>query len=436
MARTKQKNPAPASGESPARRAQELKRLFPEACVGGKIDIAALGRILGDAALTSCGSAADSVGALRERLKELGCLYQIAHIAGAPGIALEEILQRVANLLPHAWQYSEHAWARIGFDDRTFATAKFGEGDQRQCADIVVGGKRRGFVEVGYAQCMPEIDEGPFLKEERNLIEAISRQMALIVERKLAEDERAKLQSQLQQADRLAVIGLLAAGVAHELNEPLGNILGFAQLARSAGGLPDQARQDIERIESASLYAREVIKNLLVFARQMPPSKAWVDLNETVRQGLGLFEARCAKAGIELTCSLAPGLPHVYADPSQLKQVLVNLVVNALQAMPFGGALRVETGKIPNGVRLSIEDTGCGISDETKERIFDPFFTTKDIGEGTGLGLSVVHGIVASHGGVVSVDSMADRGTRFVIHLPTGKTGESGEKREADALFV
>jgi signal transduction histidine kinase len=206
--------------------------------------------------------------------------------------------------------------------------------------------------------------------------------------------------------------------VAHELNEPLGSILGFAQLAKKSAGLPKQAEQDLDRIVSASLHAREVIRKLMLFARQMPPRRTRLNLNQVVKEGLYLFEARCARQGIELSLSLAPDLPDIHADATQLTQVMTNLVVNAIQAMPKGGRLSVVTWSEADSVCLRVEDTGEGMSPEVKKQIFMPFFTTKEVDQGTGLGLAVVHGIVTAHKGSIQVESQVSRGTRFDIRLP------------------
>lgn len=358
--------------------------------------------------------------ALRERVKELTCLYGIAQMAARPGRTLEEILRDLVRFLPPAWQYPEITAARIVLDGNSHATPSFRETQWKQGAPIVVEGVHRGEVEVVYLEERPELDDGPFLKEERNLIDTVARQVSLIVERRETEEEKAKLQNQLRHADRLATVGLLAAGVAHELNEPLGSVLGFAQLAKKCEDLPEQARGDIEKIESAALHAREVIKNLLVFARQMPPQKTRVNLNQVLAQGLALFQDRCVKTGVEVIHSLASELPEVIADPGQISQVLVNLVVNALQAMPDGGVLTISTLSDEEHVFLVVEDTGVGMSKEVMERVWMPFYTTKDIGEGTGLGLAVVHGIVTSHGGSLQVESQEGKGSRFTIRLPVG----------------
>jgi two-component system NtrC family sensor kinase len=356
--------------------------------------------------------------ALNERVKELTCLYGIAQIAGKPQASLEKILRGIVKLLPAAWQYPEITHAQIVLDERSFTTPHFCECLQKQTADIVVGGEHRGVVEVCYAEKKADLDEGPFLKEERSLIDAVAKQVALIIERRQAEEDRARLQNQLRHADRLATIGVLAAGVAHELNEPLGGILGFAQLAKKCPGLPKAAAQDLKKIEAASLHAREVIKKLLIFARQMPPQKTEVDLHKIVEDTIDFVHSRCIEGGIEVGCSLPSELPEITADPAQLSQVLMNLVVNALQAMPQGGKLIIRAGASKDFVSLIIEDTGIGMSKDVVEQISVPFFTTKDVGQGTGLGFPVVDGIVKSHGGSIRVESELGHGTRIEIRLP------------------
>jgi two-component system NtrC family sensor kinase len=356
--------------------------------------------------------------ALRERIKELTCLYGMAQLVAQPGISLEEIMQGVVELLPPAWLYPEIASARIILDERHYSTPGFQESIQKQSAGIVVGDKRRGVVEVVYTQKKPELDEGPFLKEERNLIDTVAREVAIVIERRQAEEDKSKLQEQLRHADRLATIGELAAGVAHELNEPLNNILGFAQLAKKCPGLPPLAEQDMEKVVIASLHAREIVKKLMLFARRMPPQKTQVNLNQLVEEGLYFLESRCIKEGIELKRLLSSDLPEITADPGQLTQVLVNLIVNAIQAMPQGGTLTVHTLAGKGHVSLIVEDTGVGMSSEVMKNLFVPFFTTKELDQGTGLGLPVVHGIVTSHGGSIKADSQAGQGSRFEVKLP------------------
>jgi PAS domain S-box-containing protein len=367
------------------------------------------------------GASSIARNALQERVKELTCLYSLAKLIERPGISLEEILEGIVKLLPPAWLYPEIAAARITLDEHSYSTPNFRDGGQKQSADIVVAGEPQGSVEVVYLKKKPELDEGPFLREERSLIDAIAREVALIVERKRTEEDKERLQEQLRHADRLATIGQLSAGIAHELNEPIGSILGFAQLVKKYPELSEQTIQDIEKITKASLHAREVVKKLMLFARQMPPQKIRVNLNHVIEEGLYFLESRCVKEGIKVARSLSPNLPEIIADSAQMTQVLVNIVVNAIQAMPDGGKLTIRTNASDRFVSLIVEDTGVGMSEKALKQIFLPFFTTKDVGQGTGLGLPVVHGIITSHGGSINVDSKVGQGTKFEIQFPTAE---------------
>jgi two-component system NtrC family sensor kinase len=367
--------------------------------------------------------------ALRERVKELTCLYGIAKLAAHPDMPLEELLRQAVALLPPAWLYPDSACGRIELNGRTYRTHSTIPA-QRMKADIVVRGKACGFVEVGYIWEKPELDEGPFLSEERNLIDTIAREISIIVEQKQAEEEKSRLQEQLLHADRLATIGQLGAGVAHELNEPMASILGFAQLAVKDPKLSDQTKHDLEKIVSSTLHAREVISKLLAFARQTTPEKDRTDLNNLVKDGLQFLQSRCTKAGIEVSCLFSKELPQITVDRSQILQVLTNLVVNSIQAMPNGGRLSISTSFQNNQVLLSVEDTGTGMSEEVTPKIFDPFFTTKQADQGTGLGLSVVSSIVASHGGSIDVASKVGQGTRFTVRLPVDNANTGKERSD------
>jgi len=366
---------------------------------------------------------------LRERIKEITCLYGIARVVAQPEVSFDEIVQGIVELLPPAWLYPQIACARIELNGQSYLTQGFRESRYRQVSDIVVNNEKVGFVEVVYLEKRLTLDEGPFLAEERSLIDSVAREVGIFYERAKAEDEKASLQDQLRHADRLATIGQLAAGVAHELNEPLGNILGFAQLAQKSPDLPAQVAQDLKNIESASLSAREIIKKLMTFARQLPPQKTLVNLNDVVNDGLYFFEARCVKAGVQLVRRLAADLPKITVDPGQINQVLVNLVVNAIQAMPQGGTLIVETRATDEDVCLHVEDTGAGMTEKVSDKAFLPFFTTKDIDEGTGLGLAVVHGIVVAHGGKIVIETELGKGTKFQIHLPLMTPRKAGERQ-------
>ena len=355
---------------------------------------------------------------LRERVKELTCMYNIANLAVMSDQPLEEFLRQVVQLLPAAYLYPDITAARIVLGEKTYETAGFANDGPRQAANIVVGDFKCGTIEVSYREARPELDEGPFLIEERRLLDSVAREISIIIERKRAQTEQNKLHEQLRHAERLATIGKLAAGVAHELNEPLTGILGFAELLKEIPGMPPQGASDIGRIESAALHAREIVRKLLLFAKQIPPKQKPVDINTVVHDVIPFFESRCVRKGVEVRCDLGLDLPAIFADESQIRQIVMNLVVNAIQAMGDGGQLHVSTRVVDGHVALTVRDTGVGIPEEIRSKIFLPFFTTKDAEKGTGLGLSVVLGIVKSHQGRIDVTSEAGQGSEFAVYLP------------------
>lgn len=369
--------------------------------------------------------------ALRERVKELGCLYQVAKLSARPGIAVEGMLGDVVQLLPPAMLHASAAFATLDFDGRRYQAGEGSAGGFQLGADVLVNGIQRGRLQLGYRP-VPEIGpEDPFLPEEQHLLDAVVGEIGLFVARREAEDARARLQKQLHHSDRLATIGTLAAGVAHEINEPLGAILGFAQLAQKTPDMPEAAQADLAKVVQSCLRAREIVRKLLIFARQQPPRDLNVDVNGVAEEALSFLRSRMASSGVELRTNLQRGRPLVAGDPIQLNQVVVNLVLNALQAMPSGGLLEVATALDGDHVLLRVMDTGSGMTDEVRERIFLPFFTTKEEGLGTGLGLSVVHGIVTAHGGSVRVASQLGLGTQFEVRLPAPAAPPAAEVQDA-----
>lgn len=358
---------------------------------------------------------------LQERVKELSCLYSVAaafvEFRGSP----RECLRRIVAMLPNACRYPERVEARLTLDGVIEATDGFDRTSRHITSVLEVAGRERGEVTLGYAE--PAQDAGspggePFLDEERSLLDTVARQVGVFIESVESEQQRVRMEMQLQHADRLATIGQLAAGVAHELNEPLGNVLGFAQLALRTPDLPEQTRTDLGRIVQAVLHGREIIRKLLVFARQAPASKSLIDINAVVEEALFLLEAGCENPRIRFVRRLSAGLPRVEADAVQVRQVISNLVINAIQSMEAGGTITVGTEIGEGEVVLTVEDTGAGMAPDVARRAFDPFFTTKEVGSGTGLGLAVVQGIVAGHGGTVELSSEPARGTTFRVRLP------------------
>jgi PAS domain S-box-containing protein len=357
---------------------------------------------------------------LIERNKELTCLYGISKLFENSSLAFGEALLSASKLIPRAFQNPQATEARICFDNQIVSTSDHGRPGIRLSQPIVIRGEKRGFIEVQHAPRFPRSNDVDyhFSEKEKQLLTAVARHLALIFEKNEAIEKSTELEAQIRHADRLATVGRLAAGIAHELNNPLGDILGFAQLAAKHPEIPDEPHKDLQRIVTCSLYAREIIKKILFFSKKMPPRKTDVNLNDLIREWMGVVEVSCQKNGIEIRLALENQLPRIVGDPFQLNQVLVNLVNNAVDAMPSGGVLSIGTRAQNGSVCLEVRDTGVGMSNEIMKQIFTPFFTTKDHNVGTGLGLSVVHGIVETHGGSVSARSQKNEGAVFEVVLP------------------
>ena len=234
--------------------------------------------------------------------------------------------------------------------------------------------------------------------------------------------ERKELELMLMQSDKLSAVGQLAAGIAHEINNPLGIILGFAQAAAKKIKDSDALFLPIESIRREALRCKNLVENLLAFSRQSKTQMGEIDINETITNTLSIIEAQAKVKSVEIIKELDI-LPLLMGNQNQIQQVIINLCSNAIDAMPDGGKITVRTRSGPVGnekkIILEVEDNGSGIPEEVRGKMFNPFFTTKEVGKGTGLGLSLVYEIIQRHNGVIKVESDCGRGTTFTIILPT-----------------
>jgi two-component system NtrC family sensor kinase len=240
---------------------------------------------------------------------------------------------------------------------------------------------------------------------------------------------------QLVSSEKMASLGKLAAGIAHEINNPLGGILIYSSLMMEDLPDGDPKRGDLARIVQETSRCKDIVKSLLEFARQTEPKMEPTDINRAITDGLFFLENQALFHNIQIIKKLDSFLPFVQGNASQLKQVLINIIVNAAEAMHGNGTLTITTSHDAHGEKVFVEftDTGEGIPEKNLTRIFEPFFTTKDIGKGTGLGLSTSYGIVEDHGGKISVKSTVGRGTTFTIELPASR--ETQPILEADPIF-
>lgn len=251
-------------------------------------------------------------------------------------------------------------------------------------------------------------------------VEALMRD---VTERKALQDQARDLYHQLAQSEKLAALGQTMSGVAHELNNPLATILACAE--RLAGRRLDEAtRRELDAIHNAADRAARIVRSLQTFARKRHTTRTTVDLNQVVRETLALRAEDQRASSIVLREHLAPGLPPVFVDPHQIQQIVLNLVINAEQAMVEAhgkGTLTVRSWQDPerDAVILEVTDDGPGVAEDVQAKVFDPFFTTKAVGKGTGLGLTVAYAIAQEHGGRLTIDSPPERGASFFLELPS-----------------
>ena len=233
-------------------------------------------------------------------------------------------------------------------------------------------------------------------------------------------DELSRTQAQLVHSEKLASLGVLAGGVAHEINNPLMVILGRTELMLMDDDQPPPIKKNLETIRVETERIAEIVQGLLTFARKSRQERIeTLDVNEVLDRTLMLSEHQLTVGNVQVVKELDRNLPQIHANPGQLQQVFMNLIINADHAMPNGGVLAVRTGPVPqHRAFIEIEDTGCGIPEDDLHRVFDPFFTTKEEGKGTGLGLSVSRNIIENHGGIIGVESTPGVGTLFRIVLP------------------
>ncbi|MBI4798141.1 MAG: PAS domain S-box protein, partial [Desulfarculus sp.] len=261
-----------------------------------------------------------------------------------------------------------------------------------------------------------------------------------ISERIKSEQEKEHLKAQLHQAQKMEAIGTLAGGIAHDFNNILAAIMGFAELAQEDAKSGQPNPQHLTHILASAQRAKELVQRILTFSRKKEPDLQPLDLNHIVRRTQAMLERTLPKM-IGIEAQLAPDLPPILADPTQMEQVLLNLAANARDAMPEGGRLTLQTRRLTLDqeycrqhlevlpgpyVMLRVSDTGLGMDEQTREHIFEPFYTTKDIGKGTGLGLSSAYGIIKNHGGHVDCQSQVGTGTTFIIHLPAMTEQDGG----------
>lgn len=388
------------------------------------------------------------VSDLRKRIKELQLLHTTARLLNIDRPFNRSVLEELVALIPMAWLHVESCVARIVYGDMEVSTPGWRETPWIQSASFRTG-DGRVVVEVAYLKEHPDEGHGPFLSEEGTLLQSITELLAAYLEHDLVERSRGTLENQLRHLQKMEALGTLAGGIAHDFNNLLMAIGGNLELAL-ADVNEEEKRTHLGEIRKAHLRAVDLVKQILVFSRRRQATQRKViSLASIVSEASQLLRASLPSM-IEIRVTTAPGVHSVSADASQIHQVVMNLGTNAGHAMAAkGGTLSLDVdGVILDGAtdsrlaalkpgpyaRLTVRDTGTGMSRELLDRLFEPFFTTKGRG-GTGLGLSVVHGIIRDHEGAITVDSEVGHGTSFAVYLPSADAADQTGPAEADATL-
>ncbi|MBC8768845.1 HAMP domain-containing histidine kinase [Arenibacter sp. BSSL-BM3] len=354
---------------------------------------------------------------LKERIKELTCLYEVTSIiVNCDYDQIEDALKGILYCLQKAWRFSDVAQVKLFTDQYNIATADYPVDAVFLEANVQVFNKKVGEIHVAYPK--PEYKLTDFLQEEKKLLKNVCLEVGNLLERKQIKDNEIIIKRQMERADRLGILGEITAGIAHELNTPLANILGFAELLKTRIAEDTQANKDLDKIINSAIFSREVVKKLMFFACEMPQQMTLVNINPIIVNAINLMEPSLNKKKIvhELNFN-APSI-FLRVDTIQLTQVIFNLILNAIYFSPVKGKILIDVKETDDKVEIRISDEGPGIDPKISDKIFEPFYSTKPVGEGSGLGLSVVHGIVKSHKGVISYRSNKPKGTIFTIAFP------------------
>lgn len=374
-------------------------------------------------------SLADVTHRLQERVKELNCLYGITRLVEQGSLSVDEILQGVTDLIPPSWQYPEVTCARIQLQNRHFQTGNFKETGWKQTEDIMVNGQHSGGLEVCYLEEMPESDEGPFLKEERNLIHVIAERLGHIIEHKMAEDSLQSLyegEKQLReriQAEMQRRIDF-TRNLIHELKTPLTALLATSQLlyeeerSKKLGKLARYVWEGANSLNTRIDELHDVVKGEIgTLKLELKP----LNIASLLPSVISETQALARQNDVVVRLEIADDLPEVQADEARVRQVVLNLLNNAFKYAAEGKQVTIISSKNNKSVRVEVRDRGPGIPPHEQKRLFEPGFQMEQGGElmgGLGIGLALCKLLVELHGGKIWVKSQMGKGSSFFFTIP------------------
>jgi two-component system, cell cycle sensor histidine kinase and response regulator CckA len=359
-----------------------------------------------------------SAGKLLSLINSLGGIVWEADAETFQFTFVSQEAERILGFPPHEWLDDPQFWSRHSHPDDVERVAK----------DCVAASREGRDHEFEYRMIAAD-GRVVWLRDIVSVVQAPgspTRLVGIMLDITAQKRELEDAQPQLAQAMKMEAVGRLAGGVAHDFNNLLTVIAGYAELVSASLEKADPRSEDLAEIKRAAHRASLLTRQLLTFSRKQVVHPEVLDLNAVVTE-VGVLIRRLIGEDIQLAIQTCEGDVPVYADRSQLEQVLMNLAVNARDAMPLGGRLVIATALIASGVKLTVSDTGSGMSPEVAARIFEPFFTTKEMGKGTGLGLSTAYGIVKQSGGDIQVTSEPGKGSCFAISLPVARPADEAE---------
>lgn len=354
--------------------------------------------------------------ALASRVREQACLHLVFRASEDLHKPVHTMLLDVASALRGCFDHPEDVAVDIEWDGQHHAQGDVSAVVMRIDTPLLAGGRLRGRVVVGCCRARPEMDASCLPEEERLLLDVVSKRLATVFERRALEDERRELDRQMFQMEKMTTMGELTMGLAHEIGNPLGGMKAVAQSLQHEEGLPAGVSEDLVRLEAEIDRLTRVLRSFHGYAAQQPVSPEACQLAPILDDVLFWTRRDAADRRIRFELGALDTLPPIRADRHQLKQVLLNLVMNAIQAMPEGGTITILGEPADKAVHLQIHDTGTGIPSELLDQVFEPFFTTRDTGNG--LGLPIVRKIVEDHGGSIAIASEPGRGTCVRLSWP------------------
>ncbi len=351
---------------------------------------------------------------LKERIKELECLYEVSTLISKAS-DFDQVLPTLCEILEKAFQYPDLVQASITLDSKNYGSLDIIDDRNQIRQEILFQEEVIGYIRVGFKNTAKR--QASFLIEEKKLLTKISQEVSFLFERRKRLEKEDELTQIVNRQERLTVLGEMTAGIAHELNTPLGNVIGFSEFILS-NSKDKVVVDDAKKVKQSALHAREIVKKLMFFSCEIPQNLNSTELRPLVEEALDLLTPLIKEREVEISFRNEAEGKFALIDKIQFIQVIFNLLNNAIQASPTGGKVEVKLSEKNNFITLMIQDFGKGIPAEIQGKIFDPFFTYGKKGQGNGLGLSVVHGIIKKHKGRIQFSSEKNQGTSFVVSIP------------------